>query len=311
MPDDTATTETAPVAETTATAAATTVADSTPLVNTDGTLADGWHNQFVDEEHRKDTSWLGLKSISDLTGRISHLQGKLTTSGKGFFPINENSTPEQVNEFRKEMNIPDKPEGYDIPNVPPEVKDFFDFDAGRLSVAKEALHKANLSKEQYTTVMTLFAQERKAAQESLQADPVKYFEELWPLASAKLAEKAEADLKTRWGDAYQSRLDMANRAIQENVSGPEEKEQLLKLIGNNPAVADFFATVYNKHFTESHGVDTSLGTGVTHMNVEQRIEHISSQLTTELKRTNRKKFDELMSQRESLYKQRYPENKAS
>ena len=288
-----------------AAATTTTTTSTETFINPDGTFKDGWHNQFVPEEHRKNTAWLGIKSVGDMSNQITHLQTKLTSQGKGVFPITDKSTPEAIKEFRTAMGIPDSPAGYKL-NIPAEVKPYYPEETV-IQAVNPKLHALNLTPHQYAGVMAIYAEQTKISTEAMNANPLPVYETLLEQVSPMLAKKAEADLRTKWGDAYDARLNLANRAIEENVANPEEKAEVLKLIGNNPKIADFLATVYHKHFTESSGVDTSLGTGATGQNLDQRINAIQNQLTDELYRKDRVKYNALLEEKSKLYSQKYPD----
>lgn len=300
-----ATEQTGQTTETAGTETQTTAAAPEIYVNSDGTLKEGWHNKYVPEEHRKDTTWLGMKNIEDLTSRISHLQGKLTTAGKGVFPINANSTPEQIKEFRQAMGIPDSPDGYTF-EVPEELAKYYG-DHDMVKEAQAELHKVGLTPEQFTTVMALDAKRLKASEEAMKEDPLPFYEEIMEHVAPILQQQAEEDLKKRWGDAYTSRFHYARMAIEENCPEGEQRDMLLAKYGTDPIFADFIATMQLKHHTESHGVDTSLGQGSSSQNLDQRIDAVQKQLTDELYRTNREKYNSLLSEKNKLYKQKYPE----
>ncbi|MCK9598056.1 MAG: hypothetical protein M0R06_03380 [Sphaerochaeta sp.] len=277
-------------------------AQSESYVNPDGTLKDGWFNQVVPEEHRKNTAWLGIKSIGDMTNQITHLQTKLTSQGKGVFPIDEKSTPEQVRDFRQAMNVPEKPEGYSF-TVPAELERYYQDDE-MLAEAKQTLHGVHLSQKQFTAVMALDALRMKKAEEAMRNDPVPFYKEALGLATPKLKEEAEQELRQKWGDAYNSRLQLANAAIEENTKDGEEREQLLERIGNDPLVADFIATIQNKHFTESNGVDTSLGQGAKSMNIDQQIDSLMRNPHYLDGNTNPMEHDRIVKEVQRLYSQK-------
>jgi len=290
----------------TETQAETSVPAQETYVNSDGTFKEGWHNQFVPEEYRKNTAWLGIKSVEDATKQIVHLQTKLTSQGKGVFPITDKSTPEAVKEFRSAMGIPETSAGYKL-NIPAEVQQFYP-EPEIMQAVNPKLHALNLTPQQYAGVMSVYAEQTKISTEELEKNPLPLYESLQEKVSPVLAKKAEAELRTKWGDAYDARLNLANRAIEENVTSPEDKQEILTMIGNNPKVADFLATVYHKHFTESSGVDTSLGTGSTGQNLDQRIDSLRKDPNFLDGRTNPSAHKKVIEEINSLTNQKYPNN---
>ena len=300
MDSDTAIAEAVETAET-QTSAETTQTET--FVNTDGTLKDGWHNQFVPEENRKNTAWLGIKSVPDMVKQINHLQTKLTSQGKGVFPLDDKSTPEAVKEFRAAMGIPEEPKDYKL-TIPEEVKQYYP-EASELEQVNPKLHALNLTPRQYAGVMAIYAEQNKVASEALEKDPMPLYESLLEKVSPVMAQQAEAELRTKWGDAYDARLNLANRAIEENVSSPEDKAKILEMVGNNPQVADFLATVYHKYGTESSGIDTSLGHGSTSQNLEQRIATLRKDPNYLDGRTNPAAHKQIIEEINSLTMQKY------
>ena len=243
-------------------------------IESDGTFKQGWVDKFVPEDQRGNTTWLGIKKVDDMANQIIHAQKKISQQGKGVFPITEKSTPLEVAEFRKSMGIPDKPEGYTFEPAP-EVAQYYQ-DKTLMDEARKVLHQENLTPRQFNTVMALDAMRVKQYEEAMAADPVSFYEVALERALPAMKANAEKDLKVKWGDAYDARLNLANAAITENTAEGEDRDKLLQRIGNDPVVADFIATIQKKHHTEPSGVDTSLGTSGVSDNIEQRIHDIMS-----------------------------------
>ena len=245
------------------------VAAQESYINPDGTFKDGWVDKFVPEDQRGNTTWLGIKKVDDMANQILHAQKKISQQGKGVFPINEKSTPLEVAEFRKAIGVPEKPEGYTFEPAP-EVAQYYQ-DKSIMDEAKQVLHQENLTPRQFNTVMALDAMRVKKMEEAIAADPIGFYEGALERAQPALMAKAEQELKLKWGDAYDARLNLANAIITENTQEGEERDNLLSRIGNDPMVADFIATIQKKHHTEPSGVDTSLGTAGVSDNIDQRI----------------------------------------
>lgn len=287
------------------TASTTQTTSTETYINPDGTFKEGWQGKHVPEEHRSNTTWLGVKSVDDMVNQISHLNSKLTKQGKGVFPITEKSTAQEVAEFRTAMGIPDTPDGYTL-NIPKEVEKYYQ-DQELMTEAKATMHKLGLTPKQFAGVMALDATRMLKSEEAMKADPLAFYEQALDLAMPTMKEQAETELRTKWGEAYDARLQLANAAITENTKEGDERNQLLERIGNDPLVADFIATIQNKHYTESHGIDTSLGRGTMSKNLQQQIDEIGQQLTPELKLKDRTRYDSLLIQKNKLYSQLFPE----
>lgn len=276
------------------------------FINADGTLKEGWQDHYIPEDFRGRPCYKAIgNDIKDIMRHIGNQDIAISRQGKGVFIPGEDASESEVREFHRQMGVPDSPEKYEF--VPPKELEQFYEDTETLDEVKRTLHKAGITPSQFKTIMELDALRLKQSDDMLKGDPLPLYNEILPLAQEKLAEQAEKELKQRWGDQYDSRLQLANLAIAENVQDDNEKQQLLERIGNDPLIADFLATVQLRHHTEAKGVDTSVGSGVDKRSVDQRIDELNGQLTIELKQNNRQKYDALLQERSKLYSVRYPE----
>jgi len=275
-------------------------------VNVDGTLKEGWRDHLVHADFKGRPCYDAVgNDVKSLLKHIGNQDIAISKQGKGVFVPGENATETERDMFFKAIGRPDKPEGYEF-TAPDELKQYYD-DETMLNQAREAFHKVGMNLEQFTTVMALDAARMEQTQAEMVKDPMPFFEQLWPHVAPIMEAQAIESLKTKWGDAFESRFQYANMAISEATAEGEEREMLLAKYGNDPVFADFAATMYLKHHTESNGVDTSLGHGTTSMNIDQRIEKVNKELTSELKLNDRTRYDALIIEKENLYKQRYPE----
>jgi len=278
---------------------------SESYVNADGTLKEGWKDHLIPEDFRGRPVYNAVGN--DVAGLLKHIGNQdiaISRQGKGVFVPGENATETEKEMFYNAIGRPETPEGYEFA-VPDEQKEYYD--DSLLKLARETLYNVGLNKEQFTAVMALDAKRTELAQQEMNENPLEFYEDLMPLVNPILKQKAEDSLKTKWGDAYKMRLHYANMAITEATEEGEEREGLLERYGNDPVFADFAATMYLKHHTESNGVDTSLGHGTQSMNIEQRIKQINSELTPDLKLTNRTRYETLLIEKNKLYNQKYPE----
>jgi hypothetical protein len=264
MPEEMQSTETNAVTESTQT--------SDSYINTDGTFKDGWTDHHIPAEihNRNKMLWSGMKSVNDLVNQIHNQDLTISRQGKGIFPPGENATQAEINAFHKALGVPDTPDGYTL-TIPDEVKKYYQ-DQEQLTEARAELRKLGLTQKQFAGVMALDAARLQKAEQAMKADPMAFYEEALELAMPLMKAEAEKTLRTKWGPAFDARLQLANALITENTPEGDERNQLLERIGNDPLVADFLATVQNKHHTESHGIDTSLGGGAKYMNVDQQVQ---------------------------------------
>lgn len=278
------------------------------FINTDGTFNEGWRDKMIPQEvhQRNKMIFSGMNNVNDLINQIDNQALTISRQGKGVFPPGKDASEHEVKAFHKAIGVPDTPDGYTL-TIPEDVKKYYQ-DEEALNEAKTELHTLGLTPKQFAGVMALDAMRLRQTEEAMQADPVAFYEQAAELAMPVMAQEAEKELRLKWGEAYDTRLHLANVAITENTKEGDERNQLLERIGNDPLVADFIATIQNKHYTESHGIDTSLGTGSTSKNVQQQVEDIARQLTPTLKREDRRRYDELLATKNKLYAQMYPEN---
>lgn len=241
-------------------------------INSDGSFKENWQNHFIPAEvqGRNKMLWSGMKSVKDLVSHVNNQDLTISRQGKGIFPPGDKATDSEVRAFHRALGVPETPDGYDL-NIPEEVQQYYQDDE-LMAEARTTLHKLGLTPKQFAGVVALDAARMKKADESMKADPMAFYEQALELAMPVMAKEAERVLRGKWGDAYDARLQLANAAITENVPAGEDRDILLEQIGNNPLIADFLATIQNKHHTESHGIDTSLGAGAKYMNVEQHVQ---------------------------------------
>lgn len=286
-----------------------TAASVESFINADGTLKEGWQNSNLvpdDFRGRKVYGTVG-NTVGDLLRHIGHQDIAISKQGKGIFVPGPEATQTEKDMFFKAIGRPDKPESYKF-ETPKGLEKYYE-DTAIMDAAKAAFHKVGLNQDQFNAVLAFDSMRIAEAVKDMQTDPMPYFDELFPLVQPIFAAQAEKELKSKWGDQYDARLHLANRAIAENVPEGPERDQLLARIGNDPMVADFLATIMQKHFTEAAGVDTSGGTPPSPaLNIDQRIQQINEQLTERLKRENRPKYDSLLEERSKLYSERYKDN---
>lgn len=276
-------------------------------INTDGSFKEGWRDHLIPSEvHTRNTMlWSGMNSVNDLINQINNQDLRISREGKGIALPRENATDSEIEAFHKAIGCPDSPDGYTL-NIPEDVKQYYQ-DQELMAEAKREMHKLGLTPKQFAGVMALDAMRMKKSAEAMRSDPMSFYEEALDAAMPVMKAAAETELRQKWGDAFDARLKMANTVITENTKEGDERNRILERIGNDPLIADLLATIQNKYFSESHGVDTSLGNGSFAKNLEQRIEEISKQLTPELRQRDRTRYETLLIEKQKLYSQRYPE----
>lgn len=77
------------------------------FIGTDGSFKDGWYQSFNEEFHPSLQKYNTMEGLVSAFGNAQKLIGK-----KGIIPVDENSSPEQIAEYRKQMNVPDSADKY-------------------------------------------------------------------------------------------------------------------------------------------------------------------------------------------------------
>ena len=276
-------------------------------VNADGTLKDGWRESIVPEDFRGRPCYNAVgNDIQSLLKHIGNQDIAISKQGKGIFVPGPNATQTEKDIYYKAIGRPDSKDDYTF-TVPDDLKQYY-ADETLINEAKDAFHKVGMNKEQFTTVMALDAMRFEQSQKEMIENPMPFYEEIMPHVLPILQQQAVDSLKTKWGDAYESRLHYANMAIEASTVEGQERDTLVGKYGNDPVFADFAATMYLKSHTESNGVDTSLGRGSSSMNLDQRIAEIMSDPNYMDERTNPTRHKQLVGEIMSLRKQKNPGN---
>lgn len=242
-------------------------------INPDGTLKDGWKLNAVPQDFRGRKVYDAVGN--NLEGLLKHIGNQdiaISRQGKGIFVPAPDATQTEKDLFYKALGRPDAPQAYKL-NIPDTLKDHYN-DDNFINSAKEVFHKAGLTQAQVDAVTALDNQRIQAGIDDIKANPMDYYEDLLPLVQPIYKEMFTKELQRRWGDTYESRMNLFRRAIAENTPEGEERDLLLVRIEQDPVVADLLATMMNKSFTAGTGPDTSTGMSASALNVEQRIDEL-------------------------------------
>jgi hypothetical protein len=295
MPDETGTTT---EETTTATVETTAVAPKVlDFLEADGSFKPGWVEALTPEDFRNPGDQIAYRSvggIKDVLKQLAHQNRTIQKQGKGILPLGEKATPTEVEIYRRSMGIPEAPEGYNV-RAPEGLADYYDDEGMRETLA--AFHAANLAPAQVKAVMDIDAKRLKdgiAAQEA---------------AAATARAETETALKELWGEKFEPNLRLANRVIAETVPD-EDKEAVLALIGNSVPVATWIAKL-GEAFLEDTVVNTDGDRPGTATSEIERLESTPGYADGTLRRTDRKKHDEIVARLATLYACKYPEPAAT
>lgn len=124
-------------------------------------------------------------------------QRQLISSGEYKRAAPKGDSPEDVKAWREEQDIPESPDGYDLPTV--QGVDMANLDEGTkatLGIIKGSLHEANFSKEKAAVVAnTLIKVAAVQAEQQAQVD-------------AQNRDAIEDTLRAEWGAEYRRNIDM-------------------------------------------------------------------------------------------------------
>lgn len=253
------------------------------FINEDGSFNEGWQDALVPEDLRG----LGeYKAVTDIRtalkqlGTLSKLKGR-----KGVIPPGPDGTKSEWDSFYDALGRPKSADDYKV-EIPDELKEFYD-DAA-LAEARSELHKAGLTQKQVEAVIALDAKrlgEGRAKMES---------------GAAAEKETAEAALRSKWGEAFDERLHVANRVIEEYAG--ENKMAFIEKYGNDPLVAELLSNVGAK-FMESKSINSDNSSQkMTPGEAKQRLEELAAELATQpnLRNANPAKYARLNSEMDVL-----------
>jgi hypothetical protein len=251
------------------------------FINPDGTLKEGWQNSDLvpqDFRGRPVYNALGQKpTYADLFRHIGHQDIAISKQGKGIFVPGPEATQTEKDMFYKAIGRPDKPEGYAeaIKSAIPKGMEAHYDDAEMMGGFQSAAHQIGLTPQQAASIIAFDAQRTAKAEADIKENPLPYFEELLPLVQPLYQKTTTDELKKRWGDNYDARMNLFQRAIVENTKDDDVRQVLLTNCERDPLFMDLLATIMNKSFTAGMGPDTSFGNPVgAKISVQQQIDSI-------------------------------------
>jgi hypothetical protein len=218
----TATTQTAPATtgttaqaatETPQTTTTTPAMDVTKYINSDGTFKEGWKEAFIPEDQRGNKFY---NIFSDVQGFLKSAGNQATMIGKyastkGVLPINEKSTPMEIQAYREAMGIPSDSTGYKY--TPSEG---LNIDPTLLKPAMDDFNLANYTPAQVDVAMKAYERYMGTLQEN--------YNKQMSAAVQDAADKVE----NKWGPKLPQRQELSRSFITKMTANfsPEEYESL-------------------------------------------------------------------------------------
>ena len=199
-----------------------------------GAKVDSWQTKTLTRDDLRNHGTIkNFKSADDFAASYISLEKKLGDQGRISIPGPE-ATDEQRAEFYKSLGRPDAPDKYTIggkvkellPEGSPVNEPF-------VKAAFETFHKAGMNDAQATAVVSFFAEQQASAMQAEQA---------------AIIEGVNA-IKTEWGHAYEEKLAVAGRAVDQLSEGEHAIPGLAELMdpekgdprfGSNPVLIRLF-----------------------------------------------------------------------
>lgn len=246
-----------------------------------GGSRDPWYSGYKGEEFESEEGQSTLQKYSSAEDALKGLIGAQKVLGrKGIVPPGEDATDEERAAFSDEvaglLGRPEEADGYEW-----DAPEGIGIDEERFSEARQKLHDARLTPEQFDTVMGLYAEEILQFGANIEAD-----------------RQATVDnLKGDWGDDYQERL-AASRGIFEKLglsetivaSGLGDSEAMIR-------VGDELSRSLSEDSLEGR-------TGGSRTpNIEQEIERVNKAIQNTPRRDP--EYPALVKRKDRLYQEKY------
>lgn len=138
--------------------------------------------------------------------------------------------------FNKALGIPDKPEGYGLPDIQvPDNMKGFTFDKAKFA---ETVHKYELTPSAAKGLWTEYAEMTK---QSYQQAMQKHQESMTQVIN---------QMKAEWGDSYQSRVELGQMVISKFSEGQEMNDYVTSVLSKDPRGIKFLSKV-GEQFAEN------------------------------------------------------------
>lgn len=261
-----------------------------PIVNADGTFSEKWR-QSLPEEIRDDPSLDVCKTFEGTMSQFVHAQ-KSIGKNKVVVPTDK-STDIEHDQFREAIGVPKTSDEYEYApdeSIPKELHN-----EERIGRAKAIAHEIGMTPKQWERWVKFDNDEAKLILDTKKDTDVNE------------TAKAEEVLKDKWGMAYEERVHVVNRLINETTVEGEDREAFIKEFGRNTRFIEWSAEV-GKRLIEHKAIVAEL-TQETPKEAQAKIAEIEAEpgfMDGQLKSSNPAKFARLLTERAALYSQANP-----
>lgn len=189
--------------------------DISKYVNSDGTLKQGWKDGLVPQELRGNKFYDGnffqdIPGLLKLAGHQATMIGKYSST-KGILPINEKSTPMEIEAYRESLGVPKDASGYKIPT-----SESLPIDPKYLTPILSEFNKTNFTQAQVDVAL-------KAHENYMNTVKAEY-----DALMEQKTKDAIAKVESKWGQKFPQRQAMAKSFVTKMTGNfsPEEYEML-------------------------------------------------------------------------------------
>lgn len=260
-------------------------------VGEDGNFVENWMEVAgLPEDLRSNQTLKTTKNLSGLASQLVNSQKMIGKTADMTLLPNEKSTQSEWDEFYSKIGRPDTPDEYEITHA----EELGEIDTETEGAFKNLAHSLGLNQTQVQKLIELDDSRMVGMQQAMEEAKVQQMQE------------AEDALKKQWGAAYDERLHLANRMIEENVSD-QNKDAVLDAIGNNPHVADFLANIAKK-FVEHKVISAEVDqpTPVEALAAIEELRGTPGYITGELSNTSPARYKQITQDIAKLYEKAYP-----
>ena len=302
--------------------------DYSKYIGKDGKFLEGYKDALLPEDQRAnkffDTWGTDIKSILKVAGNQATMLGKYANT-KGILPINERSTPFEIQAFREGMGVPKDGTGYkyELPqDISPE-----DVSPELTKMAFDRMNKVDSTPRQVNEMMNVYY------------DYIRQIEKEVMTELNNRTKAADERLNKEWGENRPVRMDLAKRFIDKMTglwSGDKFKElcgeEIVQQDGSTtreggintpefaalrPLLLDLFATIEEKYGIPDTATFSETSSSAA-KSIEEQLKEVEAtpdfmngKLRTSQMPEDRAKHEELMKKRHDLItKQVELENKS-
>lgn len=257
------------------------------FIDADGQFQSGWKEHFIPEELRADKVYDTFSDVAGSLKMLGSLQGMI--GKKGVIIPGEASPQHEWDNFFREKGRPDTKDLYEM-KTPDDLTEVYD--ENFVAEARDMFFELGLNQKETDR---LWQYEEKRVRAALEAE------------AKTLLDKDNAFAE--WSAANPNKEHWANRLIAENVNDPEHKKELLEVLDNNIAFAEFLSTMSGK-FKEGRIItDPEQPHGITQgeaLTKAKQIEQTPGFLMPDekgqlMKDVNRTEYDRLEKERDKFY----------